>query len=331
MTVPGMSGLRLAVLTPDASVLDEDVDEVVVPILDGWIGVLRGHAPFQARLLEGEVVFRKGDRERVVVTIGGTIGVTESAVTILTGAAFQIINFIVLLAILARFFYRPLMNAVARRESAIAGQLADATRKADEAESARRETEEARQAATAEGQALVAQARVRATAIIDEATVKAQAEAARIVEAAHQSADRESQRVLHLVEGRLLDTAVSLAESVLSNTTGRSLDDAWLAHLAESWPASTDAAAVTATAEASRGGHPIVVEIARDPTTTQRDLLRAVALRANGIASSEPRLEYEIHPEVLAGARIRAGSIVIDLTLKRMLAELRESAARAER
>jgi len=82
-----MTQIRLQVLTPDSLVLDEPVDEVVAPIPDGWIGVLAGHTPFQARLLRGELAFRCGDVERVVVTLGGTIGVTGHAVTVLTGAA----------------------------------------------------------------------------------------------------------------------------------------------------------------------------------------------------------------------------------------------------
>ena len=82
-----MTRLALRVLTPDGLVFDEAADEVVIPIPDGWVGVLAGHAPFQARLLRGEVAFRSGVVERVLVTIGGTIGVTRDTVTILTGAA----------------------------------------------------------------------------------------------------------------------------------------------------------------------------------------------------------------------------------------------------
>ena len=82
-----MTRLHLRVLTPAATVLDEPVDEVVAAIPDGWIGILPGHTPFQARLLRGEVAFRQGGATRVVVTLGGTLGVTGAAVTVLTGAA----------------------------------------------------------------------------------------------------------------------------------------------------------------------------------------------------------------------------------------------------
>lgn len=82
-----MSEMRLRVLTPDATLFDETVDEVVAPLPDGWIGVLPGHASFQSRLMRGTVVVRSGGRERTIATLGGTIGAGPSEITMLVGAA----------------------------------------------------------------------------------------------------------------------------------------------------------------------------------------------------------------------------------------------------
>jgi F0F1-type ATP synthase epsilon subunit len=79
--------MRLQVLTLDATVFDGPIEEVVVPLPDGWFGVRPRHAPFQARLLAGDVVLRADGRERTVATLGGTIIVERDAVTILTGVA----------------------------------------------------------------------------------------------------------------------------------------------------------------------------------------------------------------------------------------------------
>lgn len=82
-----MSTLRLEVLTPQATVLDQDVESLVVPLPDGWLGVWPGHAPFQARLLPGEVLVRSAGQERVLATLGGTLATDGSRATILTGVA----------------------------------------------------------------------------------------------------------------------------------------------------------------------------------------------------------------------------------------------------
>lgn len=79
--------MRVSVLTPMGTTLDQEVDEVVVPLPDGWLGVLPGHAPFLARLMRGHVALRSGEQQHIVATIGGLLRVDASTVTILTGAA----------------------------------------------------------------------------------------------------------------------------------------------------------------------------------------------------------------------------------------------------
>jgi F-type H+-transporting ATPase subunit epsilon len=79
--------MRLLVLTLEQTVFDGPVEEVVVPLPDGWLGVRPRHAPFHARLLAGNVVVRAGDRERTLATLGGTIVVDRDEVAILTGVA----------------------------------------------------------------------------------------------------------------------------------------------------------------------------------------------------------------------------------------------------
>jgi F-type H+-transporting ATPase subunit epsilon len=79
--------MRLIVLTVVETVFDDTVDEVVVPLPDGWLGVRPRHAPFQARLLAGDVVVRAAGRERTLATLGGTLTVERDQVTILTGVA----------------------------------------------------------------------------------------------------------------------------------------------------------------------------------------------------------------------------------------------------
>jgi F-type H+-transporting ATPase subunit epsilon len=74
-------------LTINNTVLDQEVDALVVPLADGWLGIQPGHAAFQARLMRGEVVFRCDDQERMIATLGGTIAVEADRVTLLTGAA----------------------------------------------------------------------------------------------------------------------------------------------------------------------------------------------------------------------------------------------------
>jgi F-type H+-transporting ATPase subunit epsilon len=82
-----VTSFRFTVLTPLATVLECDVESVVVPLADGWLGVLPGHAPFAACVMAGEVLVRAGGDERLLATLGGTLSVEPDAVVISTGAA----------------------------------------------------------------------------------------------------------------------------------------------------------------------------------------------------------------------------------------------------
>ncbi len=82
-----MSTIRLTVRTPQDTVFDDEVEEVVLPLSDGWIGILPGHAEFVARLMAGNFVIRLVGHERHGATVGGTMRVRGDRALILTGAA----------------------------------------------------------------------------------------------------------------------------------------------------------------------------------------------------------------------------------------------------
>ncbi|HSF05636.1 MAG TPA: F0F1 ATP synthase subunit epsilon [Methylomirabilota bacterium] len=62
--------LTLEVATPTRLVVTDNVDEVVAPGIEGYFGVLPGHAPFLTTLGIGELTYRKG-RDEFHLTVGG--------------------------------------------------------------------------------------------------------------------------------------------------------------------------------------------------------------------------------------------------------------------
>jgi len=79
--------IKLEIATPEKPVLAESVDEVVLPSIQGYMGVRPGHAPLLARLQPGEISFRVGSDERVLSCTGGFAEVLGDAVSILATAA----------------------------------------------------------------------------------------------------------------------------------------------------------------------------------------------------------------------------------------------------
>ena len=79
--------LSLEVATPMRLVVAELVDEVVAPGIEGYFGVLPGHAPFLTTLGIGELTYRQGRDERHLAIAGGFAEVRNDKVIILADTA----------------------------------------------------------------------------------------------------------------------------------------------------------------------------------------------------------------------------------------------------
>jgi F-type H+-transporting ATPase subunit epsilon len=79
--------LALEVATPTRLAVAETVDEVVLPGVNGYFGVLPGHAPFLSTLAVGELTYRVGRDERHLAVAGGFAEVRNDKVIVLADAA----------------------------------------------------------------------------------------------------------------------------------------------------------------------------------------------------------------------------------------------------
>ena len=76
--------LRLEVITPERVVYTDDVDTVIAPATDGYVGILPHHAPLLTTLGPGEFRVKKGGVEEVLAVFGGFMDVRGDRVTVLT-------------------------------------------------------------------------------------------------------------------------------------------------------------------------------------------------------------------------------------------------------
>ena len=79
--------LTLEITTPTRLVVTEQVDEVVAPGIEGYFGVLPGHAPFLTTLGVGIVTYRIGRDEHHLAVSGGFAEVRNDKVIILADSA----------------------------------------------------------------------------------------------------------------------------------------------------------------------------------------------------------------------------------------------------
>jgi F-type H+-transporting ATPase subunit epsilon len=79
--------VTLEIATPMRLVVSETVDEVVAPGVEGYFGVLPGHAPFLTTLGIGEVSYRTGRDTHYLALAGGFAEVRNDKVIVLADTA----------------------------------------------------------------------------------------------------------------------------------------------------------------------------------------------------------------------------------------------------
>lgn len=79
--------LRLVLVTPETTLLDERVEKLRFPLFDGQIGILPGRAPLVGRLGYGELEIKTSGGKKSYFVDGGFVQVKGSVVSLLTNRA----------------------------------------------------------------------------------------------------------------------------------------------------------------------------------------------------------------------------------------------------
>jgi F-type H+-transporting ATPase subunit epsilon len=79
--------IQLSIVTPERSLLNEQVDELLIPGADGYLGVLPGHAPLFTELKVGELSYRKGNTWTSLAVAWGFAEVLPDQVRVLAETA----------------------------------------------------------------------------------------------------------------------------------------------------------------------------------------------------------------------------------------------------
>ena len=79
--------IHLHIVTPERKVVDRQVEEVVLPGSEGYLGVLPGHAPLLTALHVGEISYRAEGATHYASVAWGFAEVHDDQVTILAETA----------------------------------------------------------------------------------------------------------------------------------------------------------------------------------------------------------------------------------------------------
>jgi F-type H+-transporting ATPase subunit b len=224
----------------------------------------------------------------------------------------QIVNFIVLVWLLKRFMYKPILNAIDTREQRISDQLAEASRQRDAAQTARADLAGRNAAFDAERATLLASAVADAghehERLISEA--RNDLNALRIKQRALLQSEHAAQSAL--LAGLVVGEVFAIARSALKELAGTDLEDRMGQTLArrlrEMTPEVRDS--WNAALRGSQAG--IIVRSSFDLPASSRAIIQAAV---NNHSSTDIPLRFETASESICGIELIAQGQKISWTL----------------
>jgi F-type H+-transporting ATPase subunit b len=132
-----------------------------------------------------------------------------------------IATFLVLVALLAKFAWRPLLEALDRRQESIQKSLDDAQKAKQELERLNVESQRILAAARTEADKILSNTRSDANRFREELKQKAQVEAAGIVKNAERQIELETARALQQIRTEAVDISVAIASKLLERNVSK--------------------------------------------------------------------------------------------------------------
>lgn len=234
----------------------------------------------------------------------------------------QVINFLVLVWLLKRFLYRPILNAIDAREKRIAAELADAATKQAEAqkqcEEFRNKNAEFDNQKASRMSQLQQEAKVERARLLDVARLEAEGMRSKLLS----ELEREQLGLKEALSQRAQEEVFAIARKILADLAGitlearmteifinrlRDLDDEELADLKSAFKASTQ---------------PLQVRTAFTLNESQRGLIEAAVKQ---ILGDQKQIAFATNADLVSGIEISTNGQVIAWSIDDYLFSLAES------
>jgi F-type H+-transporting ATPase subunit b len=130
-------------------------------------------------------------------------------------AIWTIITFLVLLYLLAKFAWKPMLRALEARQETIKKSLDDAQQAKQELERLNRESAEIIKNAHAEAESIISKSRSEAEKLREEMKQKARTDADAILREAQRQIETETGRALRQIRGEIAEMSVAIASKLI--------------------------------------------------------------------------------------------------------------------
>lgn len=235
----------------------------------------------------------------------------------------ELINFLILFLLLKRFLFKPIVNAMDKREAGIANRLNEAQRSLEEGERMRSEYEQMQARIQREHEELMTEAHRQAEQRRKELTEQATADVAALESRWHESIERERNAFARDLSQRAGDKVCNIARLALADLAGTDLER----HIAEVFverihqlPEAKSRRIVDAI---ERSGNRVSITSSFPLTEEGHDMIRDSLRRLVG---REVQVQFSSSADVICGIDMRAQEYKLAFSLgdylERLQAEL---------
>jgi len=234
----------------------------------------------------------------------------------------QVVNFLILVWLLKRFVYKPILHAVDAREKRIAKELADADTKKTEAEKEREKFQKKNEAFDQQRDELLSKAKDEAKAerqrLLDEAR-----QAADALRAKRQDAlKREQQSLNDEITRRTREEVLAIARKTLTDLAGTSLEERMSEVFTRRLRELNNEAKEGLAKALKTSSDPVLVRSAFELPSEQR---AAIQHALNETFSAEIQVRFETAPDVISGIELTANGRKVAWSIADYLASLEKS------
>jgi F-type H+-transporting ATPase subunit b len=236
--------------------------------------------------------------------------------------AAQVVNFLILVWLLKRFLYKPILRALDAREQQIALTLADADAKKAEAQQERDEFQHKNEAFDQQRTALLSQAADEAKAERERLLDQARQEANALRVERQEALQREQQHLNAEIARRTREEVFAIARKTLTDLAGISLEARMSEVFARRLQALDHETKDVFVAAVKTSSEPVLVRSAFELSAEQR---AAIQTALDATLSAEIPIRFETVPEVIGGIELSAKGRKIAWSIADYLGSLEKS------
>ena len=242
----------------------------------------------------------------------------------LATVVFQIVNFLVLAALLYYALFRPVTRRIKERGAAREALAREMTRDRGETAGLRAELETRLAHADEEAEAIIAKAQEEAEHLSQATMQETQAEVERVLSEAHAEADRLRKQAVQISESETLDAILEISAQLIGRTAPPEFHGALIQQLSDRiWEMGRTEMQRVEDFRRSLGDRAPTAHVtsARPLSPEQQGLL---VRTLTALADRHVNLELRTEPGLAAGMRVRLGDMIVDNSMTEQLDQLRQ-------